>query len=288
MNKNLSNKIELGITFFFCAFYLGVNLPRPIPSMIALLSFLIIPILIIRQWRNFVYVATRDVLLLLSVGTAVFSAIWSTNPGATLSSSRALLFSTAFGIYLAMRYTQKEQMRLMVWLFCIYTFLSLITSIAFPSYGTTDGVSWQGIASHKNNLSAAMGTATMLFLDLALYGYYKYRWTFFLCAGISFIALIFSKGQGGLAVFMGLLPLLPLYKLAKQEYRLRTFFSIFAFIIGLVILITTLANLEFIVVDLLGKDLELTGRIPLWNYLIERGLEKPWLGYGYEIGRAHV
>jgi exopolysaccharide production protein ExoQ len=283
LNQHLSRNIELGITFCLSAFYLGIDLPSPIPSALALVSFLIIPLLIIRQWKEFIYVATRDIPLILAVGLAVISVVWSTNPEATLAHSRALLFSTAFGIYLATRYPPKEQMRLMVWLFGIYMLLSLITSLILPSYGTdinTEGLSWQGIAGHKNALSAAMGMAAMLFLDLALYGY-KYRPILSLGAGISFLLIVLSKGKGGLGVFMALLPLLPLYKLAKQEYRLRTFFGIFAFVIGLVMILATLVNLKFITVELLGKDMELTGRIPLWNYLIQRGLEKSWLGYGY-------
>ena len=283
MNKNLSRKAELGITFGLSAFYLGVSLPSPIPSALALLSFIIIPLLIIRQWKEFIYVATRDIPLLLAVSLAGISVVWSTNPGETLAHSRALFSSTAFGIYLATRYTLKEQMRLMVWLFAVYVLLCFIVPLVLPSYGTdinVDGLSWQGIAGHKNSLSAAMGVAGMLFLDLALYGY-KYRRVFSVGAGISFLVLVLSKGKGGLAVFMGLLPLLPLYKIAKQEYRLRTFFGIFAFVISVVLIVGTLINLEFITVDLLGKDVELTGRVPLWNYLIQRGLEKSWLGYGY-------
>ena len=283
LNQHLSRNIELGITFCLSAFYLGINLPSPIPSALALLSFLIIPLLIIRQWKKFIYVATRDIPLILAVAIAVISVLWSTNPEETLAHSRALLFSTAFGIYLATRYTPKEQMRLMVWLFGTYMFLCLVTPLIVPSYGTdinTEGLSWQGIAGHKNALSAAMGLAATLFLDLALYGY-KYRRIVSLGAGISFILIVLSKGKGGLAVFIALLPLLPLYKLAKQEYRLRTFFSVFAFAIALVMIVATLLNLEFITVELLGKDVELTGRIPLWNYLIQRGMEKSWLGYGY-------
>lgn len=283
MSRYLSNNIEIGLTFCLSAFYLGINLPDPIPSALALLSFLIIPWLIIRQWQKFIYIATRDIPLLLAVGAAVVSVLWSTNPEETLAHSRALLSSTAFGIYLATRYTPKEQMQLLVWLFGTYMFLSLIASLIWPSYGTdinTQGLSWQGIAAHKNGLSTAMGLTATLFLDLAIYGY-KYRRTLYLGAGISFILIVLSKGRGGLAVFVGLLPLLPLYKLARQEYRLKIFLGVFAFAIALVMIVATLINLQFITVDLLGKDVELTGRIPLWNYLIQRGLEKPWLGYGY-------
>lgn len=73
MSRHLSNNIELGLTFCLSAFYLGINLPDPIPSGLALLSFLIIPLLIIRQWQEFIYVATRDIPLLLAVGAAVVS-----------------------------------------------------------------------------------------------------------------------------------------------------------------------------------------------------------------------
>lgn len=52
------------------------------------------------------------------------------------------------------------------------------------------------------------------------------------------------------------------------------FYSILAIILSL--------NIEYIVVDLLGKDLAFDGRVPLWNLAIEKGLEQPWLGYGYE------
>jgi O-antigen ligase len=54
----------------------------------------------------------------------------------------------------------------------------------------------------------------------------------------------------------------------------------FLLISGVAMLITT--NLETIVVDILGKDLTFNGRIPIWTLAIEKGLERPWLGYGYD------
>ena len=267
-------------------FYLGINLPRPIPSILALLSFLIIPFLIIRQWRSFIFVGTRDLLLLLLVGTAVISVLWSGNPGETLASSRAIISSTAFGIYLVTRYTPKEQLSLLAFLFATYTILNLLAGVLLPSYGMPyrsvdgGGVVLEGVAGHKNQLAAAMAMATTLFLDISLYSR-SYRRIASIAAGVAFIALLLSKGKGSLAVFIGMLFLLPIYRIAKVDYRLKTFFGICAFLISAAIIFITLINLEFIVVDFLGKDMELSGRIPLWEYLIQRGMEKPFLGYGY-------
>ncbi len=286
MSQQSLRNIELGVTFFLCTFYLGINLPSPISTVLILLNYILIPLLIIKQWRSFVYVATRDMVLLITVGITVVSVLWSTNPGETLASSRAIVFSTAFGIYLATRYTPKEQLKLCAYLFTTYTLLSLIAAILVPSYGLPyrshdgGGVALQGIAGHKNQLAAAMAMTTMLFLDISFYSR-KYRGTAVFIASVAFAALILSKGKGSLAVFIGMLCLLPLYKIAKIEYRLKTFFGICAFLIGTAITTITLVNINFIVVDLLGKDLKFSGRLPLWEYLIRRGMERPILGYGY-------
>ena len=286
MNKSKINNVELGITFCLCLFYLGINLPDPIPSAFALLSFIIIPILIIRQWRSFVYVATRDLILLLTVAIAVISVAWSTNPGETLASSRAILSTTAFGIYLVTRYTPKEQLSLFAGIFATYTVLNLLAAILLPSYGMPyrvhdgGGIVLQGVSGHKNQLAAAMAVATMLFLDIGIYSR-KYRKMALIAATVAFAVLLLSKGKASLAVFMAMLCLLPLYKIAKVDYRLKTFLGICAFLIVVVIVAVTLINLEVIVVDFLGKDMNFSGRIPLWEYLIGRGMEKPFLGYGY-------
>jgi exopolysaccharide production protein ExoQ len=50
--------------------------------------------------------------------------------------------------------------------------------------------------------------------------------------------------------------------------------------ISVTILVTE--NLEYIVVDLLGKDMTLTGRVPLWNRVLGKVTqERPILGYGF-------
>jgi O-antigen ligase len=54
-----------------------------------------------------------------------------------------------------------------------------------------------------------------------------------------------------------------------------------AFGIGVLLLFVTLLNLDALL-EGMGKDPTLTGRIPLWRFVVDRIAERPWLGYGYQ------
>ncbi|MDJ0688704.1 MAG: O-antigen ligase family protein [Xenococcaceae cyanobacterium MO_188.B32] len=273
--KIKKHKLELVITFLLLFFYLGANLPGVVTKAWALFGFLTVPLLIIWNYKRFAWVAFRDIPMLLLIVAVPISVLWSVSPDATLAYSRAFLCSTAFGIFLATCYTPKELMQLLVWILGIFICLNFIFGI--PS-GTEV---WRGITHHKNELSGAMSMAGTFFLTLSIYSSSRYRWIKLSLTGLAFLMLILSQGKGSLAIFVGLLPLLPLHKIAKQEYRLRTILLISALVIIAVIAVVTIVNLEFIVVDILGKNMGASSRDQVWTYLIERGLEKPWLGYGY-------
>ena len=271
--KHLVKKLELGILLIILLYYSGPNVPTPVTKIWALFVYLMVPLLIIGNWRRFIWVATQDLLPVLLTGYAVISVLWSTNPESTLACSRALLISTSFGIYLATRYTPKEQMRILVWFLSIYMVLSLMASLGHQG-------AWMGISHYKNVLALMMAITATLFLDIYLYTC-RYRWVALIVSGIAFVILVLSQGKGSLGVFIGLLVILPLYKVIKQEYRLKTILAICFFSISVALAIATFINLELIVVDFLGKTMTFHGRTQIWTYLIERGSEKTWLGYGY-------
>lgn len=270
-----NSKLEAGIVYILFIYYLGLNLPASLTQIWALFGFLTIPLLILWNYKRFSWVLLRDIPILLLIVVVPGSVLWSASPDATLAYSRAFLCSTAFGIYLATRYTPKEQMQFLIYILAIFTCLNFIFGI--PS-GTG---AWQGITRHKNELSGAMSMIGTFFLTLGIYGSLKYRWIALILTVLAFLMLFLSQGKGSLAIFIGLLPLLPLHKFAKQEYRLRTILVISALSIIAVIAVLVTLNLEFIVVDILGKDLGGNARDKVWTYLIDRGLERPWLGYGY-------
>ncbi|BAZ42349.1 O-antigen polymerase [Calothrix sp. NIES-4101] len=278
--KQSIDNLEIALTFIIFIYYLGLDISGQLTQAWALFGFVVVPILISRCWKHYFWVLTRNLPILIALIVIPASTLWSTTPDATLAYSRAFVCSTAFGIYLAARYTPQQYMKQLAWIFGISIFLNLLVPLLMPGYGT-DGEVWKGITRHKNELSAAMALAGTFCFTHALYGNKKHRWLAWLGLVVAFFILLRTQGKGSLGIFVGLLTILPLNQIIKQQYKLRTCLIITALFITVVVGVTVTLNFEYIVVDLLGKDLGFNGREQLWNYLIDRGMQRPWLGYGY-------
>ncbi len=71
------------------------------------------------------------------------------------------------------------------------------------------------------------------------------------------------------------------YWFLQQHYKLRVLYFIGGILLSSTAAVLLIANLEFVVVDLLGKNLELNGRFPIWSLMLEQAWKSPWLGYGF-------
>jgi hypothetical protein len=153
--NQLVRRIGLGIIVLLILFTTEVDVPPSVNKFVSALSY-IIPGLVLSQWKKIIYVLTRSINIPIIILTifAVSSVIWSTVPSATLICSRSLLRTTAFGVYLATRFSPKDQMRLLAWVFGIAAVSSFIITLAFPSYGisiTNQVPTWTGINDTERN-----------------------------------------------------------------------------------------------------------------------------------------
>lgn len=234
-----------------------------------MILYLVIPIVALPHWKRLLYIATRNLPLLVLYAFVICSAVWSASPDRTMTMVRALLPRTLMGIYLATRFSLKEQMQLLTWVFGI----SALGSSVF-------GKANSGLYSHKNYLARMMAIGSILHISRAI-DTRRYRLLFGIMAILSFGLLIRSQGKTALVLYLLTLCLLPLYWIVKRNYK----FQVASLLTGLVVVssvaIFAMNNLEFLVVDVLGKDLSFNGRTEVWGYLIERGLTRPWLGFGY-------
>jgi exopolysaccharide production protein ExoQ len=239
---------------------------------------------ILRRWKQFIQVATRDKLLLLLVGVALVSVLWSYAPAVTLRRDVAMLGTTLFGAYFATRYEPREQLRLLAWALGIAALLSLVFALAIPSYGIVydevRGESWQGIyGGGKNVLGRVMALSVLVFLLLAL-GKGKNRLVSWAGLGLSVTLLLMSNSVTSQLCVLTVVLLLPLYGALRWRYALATSFFVLAMLVGGGVASWVAANAELLLSSA-GRDLTLTARTDLWPAVIEMIRQRPWLGYGY-------
>src|SRR5262249_10004294 len=107
----------------------------------------------------------RERWLLLLCGVAAVSVIWSVAPGVTFRRTVALFGTTAFGVYLASRYTVAELLRLLCLVLGAAAVLSGALVGSAPNRGMgRDDPGWLGIFVHKNTLGRAMALVILVFI----------------------------------------------------------------------------------------------------------------------------
>ena len=279
--------LESAVTILILLVFSPVNFPEVLNKSVSAMSYLLLPILALCHRRNFLNVLSRDLLHWVLLGLAFVSILWSVVPDATALNLRSLSRLTLFGIYMAARFTPAGQMNLIAYFCGISVFLSVVLTPILPSYGThiVNGVlCWRGIFSHKNYLAIVMVLSASVFMVKYFFCTRLVRWKrslyliFFI---LSVLLLLLSRGKSSLSIFMIILVTLPLFKIVRNQYKTKTFLLTAGFFVVLALAVSVFLNLESIVVGILGKDLGGNGRDELWSFLIQRGMERFWLGFGY-------
>jgi len=136
---------------------------------------------------------------------------------------------------------------------------------------------WRGIYSHRNALARMMVLATLVFV-LQARRKDESQFFYWLAALGSVLLVLLSSSKTGLvilfffAILSGLSPLLR-WKLS----RLLLSLSVLASLAVCLLLWLPWVN----ILQMLGRDITLSGRLTLWILAVMKALQHPWLGYGY-------
>ncbi|MCL6752172.1 O-antigen ligase family protein [Nostoc sp. CCCryo 231-06] len=248
-----------------------------------IVSYLILFYFLLLYWKGFLYVATISPLQIFLVAIIIFSILWSEDLGSSLTYIRGLIRIYFLAIYLAMRYSLREQMRLIAWALGTAALLSMLFSAFLPDYSHQSPEllnMWSGIYGHKNELGYMMAWSAGVFLHLALSSH-RYRWLMWALCGISICLIILSRSTTSLTILLTMILLLPFYKsFKKTNYKLQVIMITSALMLLIIFSILLVNNAET-VVGTSGKDLTFNGRSDLWELVMSKILERPWLGYGY-------
>jgi O-antigen ligase len=251
-----------------------------------LLLFLMIYIitfsLLVARWKKVIYLLSKDRFIWVLVGIAVLSFFWSDAPTKTLTSCIGLIGTTLFGLYLATRYTLKEQLQLLACMYGLAIVLSILFAVLLPKYGIMGGVhagAFRGIYTHKNTFGKVMVPGGIVFCLLALSATHK-RLLLWCAFSFTLLLLVLAKSTTALSNFAIMLASLFIYRTFRLRYdrMVPAFFALTTF--GGIFFLWFTANADA-VLGSFGKDATLTGRTDMWPFSMEMIEKRPWLGYGY-------
>jgi exopolysaccharide production protein ExoQ len=245
-------------------------------------------LLLLPRLKQLMYFITTDKLLLLLMIIALLSVLWSVAPDLTLRRSVALVGTTLFGTYLAMRYRPIELLQLLALALGLIALLSLMVALVLPSYGLhsdSTGVSLVGIFTEKNQLGRSMGLSGLVFIMLAFASRTRdhriYSWVAWVGFGLSLVVLFLSNSRMPLATLLALLPMLFLF---YGGFRIPYPLNI-SFLIGVLLAsgsaVAWLLSHSESVLNVLGRDSSLSGRTDWWPAVLDAIWQRPLLGYGY-------
>lgn len=246
------------------------------------INYLVTCGLLVLRWKKFLSVLKKDKLLLVLIGLAAVSVLWSYMPGKTISRSIAIFGTTLFGIYLASRYTMKQQLELLGWMFGIAVVMSFMFAIGLPKFGVMGGVhegKWRGIYNHKSVLGKVMVPSIIVFTILAI-DTKKRQFIYLLGSLLSLILLLRSTATSSLLNTVTLLAASITFPVFRWKYNWMVPGIIFIVTLGSTLYVLLTINLE-ILLGSLGKDATLTGRADMWPFIFEMIFKNVWLGYGY-------
>ncbi|MGL5133688.1 MAG: O-antigen ligase family protein, partial [Planktothrix sp.] len=239
--------------------------------------------LLISRPKGSARAAIRDPWVWMLALMALFSFLWSDYPAISRRKGITTFQTTYLGLYLASRFTLKQQLQMLCWAFGIITVFSFLFSLAFRGVAVESGAnagSWRGPFTQKNLLARLMVLAAIIFILIALDKpkHYKLAWGLF---GNAVLMILLTGSKTALLLFLTILMVLPLYNLLRKKDTILIPVLVSVILIGGCSLIFITENWIDLLASL-GRGPTLSGRTTLWELAIEKIRQRYWLGYGYQ------
>jgi exopolysaccharide production protein ExoQ len=239
-------------------------------------------LLLALRWRKTLQTLRQDYWIFSLVLLAAISFIWSFEKSNTLKDIFTITGSSLFGLYLASRYTLKQQLELMSWTYGIAIVLSFIFAVAIPKLGVMGAAhqgKWRGIFSHKNGLGQSMVYSFLTFMFLT-YQTKKHKLLMWIGMSLSVLLLLLSASTSSMFNLFILVVVFFVLYIVRLPYLLMIPVIALIITIGETFYLWSINN-SAAIFNSVGKDATLTGRTDLWQLTTDMIWKQPWIGYGF-------
>jgi len=238
---------------------------------------------LIPRYRQIIMLVRANKCLMLLVLLAVFSALWSEDPSLTLRHGLPLLATTFIGIDFAIRYSVRDQLRMVYIVLGLVVLLGIVAQLFFPQLvpnGDFNRGDWHGVLGFKNDWARIVVLATVA----ALCRSRRSLRDLLVIASLVLVAfglIALAHSVGALVIFV---VMLLLFKIFGAALRWRPKILVVAGLAGALIVLPMsylLAQNLDRATAVLGRDASLSGRVNIWELALSSIANSPVLGYGY-------
>lgn len=240
-------------------------------------AYIIAALLLARHSKQVAVALRANLPLLILLTLPVLSILWSQSPSITTRRMIGLLGSALLAYLLALRFTPRQILILLGCLLAPLMALSLAAIAAHPSADLQVGV-----FINKNVLGWMSAYGTVVGFALAYDQHGTVRVGGLALFAFSLLCVLGSQSSTALMSVVAALAFAGMHSLLR---RARGIARLLVILVLLQIGALFLSSLHLVIVPVLewlGKDATLTGRVPLWTEVDKAILARPLLGYGYQ------
>jgi exopolysaccharide production protein ExoQ len=244
------------------------------------LLMIVTSLILFRQAFRRKRIGAGGILALAVVGFLFLSAVWSVDPETTIRRGVVYLFVIIGAIGVVGSLDRDEVLDLLAMTCGLCAAASIVLLAISPNYVLMpDHSTLRGIFAHKNVLGQVMAVGALATLHGVRAGGRRRRLPKFFLLTLFVIVAFLSKSSTGMLTIFAFCAVSGLVALFRRGGT-ASILGVFA-IMFLVLAAGIVALSPDSVLELLGKDPTLTGRLDLWPYVLNAVQQRPILGWGY-------
>jgi exopolysaccharide production protein ExoQ len=262
------------------------DLTDPAKAKLRLLSvpaYAFIGLILGRNIQQLGIALKRNFLFHLLVAMPFVSVLWSVSPSITLRRAIGLLFSLLLAYLLAIRFTPRQLLLLVMATLgaCIVPSLALLAISPRLALMPLDGA-MRGIFLAKNSLGWYSSILTLVTVVVLLDGSFGLRRTAMVLLAASLACLAGSMSMTSVVATASMVCLIWFYTTLPKARGIGRVVFVLVFVQAAIVLLILLHEFLVPVLEALGKDATLTGRVPLWELVDTKISSHLLLGFGYQ------
>ncbi|MGN6583666.1 MAG: O-antigen ligase family protein [Rhizobiaceae bacterium] len=236
-----------------------------------------------RNFQQLLVALARNLQFNLLLAVPFISVLWSVSPSTTLRRAVGLLFSLLLAYALALRFTPRQLLLLVMAAMGACGVLSLALLGLSPSLARMPGEdAVRGVFVHKNSLGWYASILVMVAAAAIMDGTLGLRRIAFVSLIVGLVCLAGSGSMTATIAAVAAGVLFWFYSTLPKSRGIGRVVFVLVFVEIAVLLLLVLQEFLVPVLEALGKDATLTGRIPLWAMVDDEIARHLLLGFGYQ------